>query len=327
MITKNYGFTVNEKKMMHNPFVGISTFLKAPYLDDVSELEADIAVIGMPYDLGTAIRPGARFAPRAIREASTWNCYAHNGWYNPVDDATYMDDDWRVVDLGDIDVLHTEYEQSFENCERAIRAILEKGAIPFVIGGDHAITIPVLKAYDKFENLCVIHIDAHLDFTHGPAGILVGQGSPMRRASEMDHIGQIVQIGMRGIGSSQKSDWNDAEAYGNIIMNMKEVRDNGIDWVLENIPVADHYYVTFDIDAMDQSLAPGCGSPQPYGFYYEELVPIFENIASKGKIVGFDLVEVCPPYDFNESTSLYAANLMLDMMSYIWKYRNKGEEK
>ena len=326
MKIQNKAFTTDAKKSMDNPFVGISTFLKGPYLDNIDELDADIAVIGMPYDLGTAIRPGARFGPRAIREASTWNCYAYNGWYNPIDDITYMDKDWTVVDLGDIDCIHTEYEQSFKNCEAAIRKILDKKSVPFVIGGDHSITIPVLKAYDKYKDLCVIHIDAHLDFTYGPAGVLYGQGSPIRRASEMDHIGKIVQIGMRGIGSSQESDWKEARDHGNIIMTMKDVRDHGIKWVLDNIPKAENYYVTFDIDSMDQSLVPGCGSPQPFGLYYEEIVPIFENVAKKGKIVGFDVVEVAPPYDLNESTSLYAANLMLDMMSYIWKYKEGNRE-
>ncbi len=323
MKVENWGFTTNEKKAMHNPFVGISTFLKAPYEGNIDELDADVAVIGMPYDLGTAIRPGARFAPRAIREASTWNCYSHNGWYNPTDDEVYMDENWKVVDLGDIDVVHTEYEQSFVNCESAIRKIIEKGAVPFTIGGDHAITIPILRGFDKYEDLCVIHIDAHLDFSLNPGGISEGQGSPMRHASTLKNVSQIVQIGMRGIGSSQPSDWKDARNNGNIIMNMKEVRDNGIQWVIDNIPKAENYYVTFDIDAMDQSLVPGCGSPQPFGFHYEEIPPIFEGIAKKGKVVGFDMVEVCPPYDTNESTSLYAASLMLDMLSYIWKYNRK----
>lgn len=321
MKSENKGFSANSARKMDNPYVGISTFLKATYIDDLRKLDADIAIIGMPYDLGTAIRPGARFGPRGVREASTWNCYSHNGWYSPIDDQVYMDKDWKVVDVGDVDVIHTEYQQSFENCEAAIREILSHDTIPFTIGGDHAVTIPILKAFDGYEDLCLVQIDAHLDFTNAVGGVTFGQGSPIRRASEMEHIGQIVQIGMRGIGSSRPEDWKDARNRGNIIMNIKEIRQNGIEWVLKQIPAAKHYYVTFDIDALDQSLVPGCGSPQPFGFYYEEILPIFENICSKGNVVGFDMVEVCPPYDMNQSTSLYAASLMLDMMSYIWKYR------
>ena len=316
----NRNFTTDESKRMDNPFSGIATFMRAPYADQLDHLDADIAVLGMPYDMGTAVRAGARFGPRAIRDVSTWNAYLYHGWYNPLDDEVYMDENWKVVDVGDIDVLHTEYQQSFLNCETAIRKIVSQGVIPFTMGGDHAITTPILKGFDSFQDLCVIQIDAHLDFTYAPGGILCGQGSPMRRASEMSHIGQIVQIGMRGVGSSQPSDWADARANGNIIMNMREIRKNGMEWVLSQIPVKEHYYVTLDIDGLDQSLVPGCGSPQPFGLYYEDVVTIFENVAQKGKIVGFDLVEVCPPYDTNQSTALYAACLMQDMMSYIWKY-------
>ena len=323
MLTKNLSFTTNKERYMDNPFVGISTFLKAPFLDNIDELDADIAVLGMPYDMGTAVRSGARYAPRAVREASTWNCYAYEGWYSPIDDQVYMDENWKVVDLGDVDVIHTEYDQSFANLEAAVRKILDKGAIPFVIGGDHAITAPVLAAFDRYKDLCVIHLDAHLDYSLATAGVRYGQGNPMRRASEMSHIGEIVQIGMRGIGSSKPSDWADAKARGNVIMDMRKIRENGLDWVMSQIPVHENYYVTLDIDVLDQSLVPGCGSPQPYGMFYEEVMEIMRNVTQKGNVVGFDAVEVCPPYDQNQITALYEANLMLDMMSFIWKSKQK----
>ncbi len=319
MLTQNTAFTTNEKRYMDNPFVGIATFLKAPFLDDIDALDANIAVLGMPYDMGTAVRSGARYAPRAVREASTWNCYAYNGWYSPVDDTVYMDENWKVVDLGDVDVIHTEYDQSFRNLEAAVRKVLDRGAIPFVIGGDHAITAPILKAFDRYEDLCIIHLDAHLDYRKETAGVLYGQGNPMRRASEMSHVGQMVQIGMRGIGSSLPEDWADAKERGNIILDMGKIRKNGMDWVLAQIPKAKNYYVTLDIDVLDQSLVPGCGSPQPYGMYYEEIVAIMRKVCELGDVVGFDAVEVCPPYDLNQQTALYQANLMLDMMSFIWK--------
>lgn len=316
----NRNFTADESRRMDNPFSGIATFMRAPYVDHLDHLDANIAVLGMPYDMGSAVRAGARFAPRAIRDVSTWNAHLYHGWYDPLDDEVYMDENWKVVDVGDVDVLHTEYQQSFLNCEAAIRKIVSQGVIPFTIGGDHAVTIPILKGFDRFQDLCVIQIDAHLDFANATGGISCGQGSPMRRASEMPHIGQIVQIGMRGVGSSQPSDWADARANGNLIMNMREIRKSGMQWVLDQIPVKKNYYVTLDMDGLDQSLAPGCGSPQPFGLYYEDVAAIFKNVAQKGNIVGFDLVEVCPPYDTNQSTALYAACLMQDMMSYIWKY-------
>ena len=215
MSMKNYPFTI-EKESMRNPFVGIPSFIMAPMCFDLEELDADIAGIGMPYDMGTSVKTGARFGPRGVREASSLNCYAHEGWYDPVRDETFLGRPWKIVDCGDIDVLHTVYERSFKNCEAAIRKILQKGAIPVTIGVDHAITTPILRGFDCFEDLCVIQFDAHLDFTYKPFGIEEGPGSPMRRASEMAHIGKMMQIGIRGIGSSQYSDFQDAKANGNL---------------------------------------------------------------------------------------------------------------
>lgn len=232
---------------------------------------------------------------------------------------------WKIVDCGNIDVLHTVYERSFKNCESAIRKILSKGAIPFTIGGDHAITTPILRAFDSYQDLCVIQFDAHLDFTFKPFGIEEGPGSPMRRASEMKHIGKIMQIGMRGIGSSQYSDFQDAKAYGNTIITSREVRQKGIEYVISQIPEAKDYYITFDIDGLDPSIANGTGSPVPFGLLYEEASAIIEAIAYKGNIVGFDMTEVSPPNDNNDITCMYAAQLMLDAMSFLTKAKKKNK--
>ncbi|MBE6939991.1 MAG: agmatinase [Ruminococcaceae bacterium] len=322
MKMENKPFTI-EQSPMCNPFVGIPTFLMAPLCFDLDKLEADIAVIGMPYDMGTSVNTGARFGPRGVREASTYNCYAHEGWYDPIRQETYLGGDWRIVDCGDIDVLHTEQRRSFENCEAAIREILAKGAIPFTIGGDHAITTPILRAFDCYEDLCIIHFDAHLDFTKDPHGIPEGPGSPMRRASEMAHVGKILQIGMRGIGSSQKSDFEDARAYGNTIITSREVRQKGVDYVISQIPEAKYYYITFDIDGLDPSIAIGTGSPVPFGLLYEEASAIIEAVAERGDIVGMDMVEISPPCDVQNMTSMYGAQLMLDAMSFLTKAKEK----
>lgn len=325
MEIKNYPFTI-EKESMRNPFVGIPSFLMAPMCFDLEELEADIAVIGMPYDMGTSVKTGARFGPRGIREASTYNCYAHEGWYDPIRDEMFLGEPWKIVDCGNVDVLHTVYERSFANLEAAIRKILSKGAIPFTMGGDHAITTPILRAFDSYKDLCIIQFDAHLDFTMRPFGIEEGPGSPMRRASEMKHIGKIMQIGMRGIGSSQYSDYQDARKNGNTIITSREVRQKGVDWVVSQIPEAKHYYITVDIDGLDPSIANGTGSPVPFGLLYEEVSAIIEAVANKGEIAGFDITEVSPPNDTNNMTCMYAAQLMLDAMSFLTKAKEKKQK-
>ncbi|MFA1819603.1 agmatinase [Virgibacillus oceani] len=319
MDMKNYPFTTKGSRMMGNSFVGIPSFLMSPLCLDLDNLDADVAIIGMPYDMGTAVRGGARYGPRGVREASTYWAYAHEGWYDPVREEEFLGKQWNIVDCGDVDVLHTLYEPSFKNCEGAVRKILSKGAIPFVIGGDHAITTPILRAFDNFEDICVIQFDAHMDFSFAPFGIREGQGSPMRRASEMDHIGKMAQIGIRGIGSSQLSDIEDAKRYGSTIVTSKEVRLNGVESVIEKIPEAKKYYITFDIDCLDPTLANGCGSPQAFGLYYEEVIPIIESITKKGEVVGLDMVEVSPPYDSTQLIAQYAAQIMLDALSFVLK--------
>ena len=139
----------------------------------------------------------------------------------------------------------------------------------------------------------------------------------------MGHIGKIIQIGMRGIGSSQYSDFQDARANGNTIITSGEVRKKGVEYVASQIPEGKNYYITFDIDGLDPSIAIGTGSPVPFGLYYEEASAIIEAAAYKGNIVGFDVTEVSPPNDTSDMTSMYAAQLMLDAMSFLTKAKEK----
>ncbi len=320
MEMRNYPYAEDPKKMMRNSFIGIPSFIMAPLCLDIDQLDADVAILGVPYDMGSAVRAGSRFGPRGVRSASTLNNgYCYEGWYDPIRDTNFLGPQWKIVDCGDIDVMHTYHEQTFKNCETAVRKILAKGAIPFVIGGDHAITIPVIRAFDCFEDVCMIQFDSHMDFTYAPGGIWEGQGSPMRRASEMAHVGKMMQIGIRGIGSSKPSDFADAKAYGSKIITARNFRELGVQGVCDLIPDAKNYYITFDIDCLDMSIANGCGSPQAGGLFYEDVVPIIEAVAKKGPVVGFDMVEVAPPYDWCEMTAHYAAQIMVDALSFILK--------
>ncbi len=133
------------------PFVGISTFGKRPYVADWDALDADVAVLGAPYDFGTQWRPGARFGPRAVREASTLFSFGHAGAYDHEDDATYLASDVSIVDIGDADIIHTKTEESHANIEFGVRKILAAGALPVVIGGDHSINIPCINAFSEQE--------------------------------------------------------------------------------------------------------------------------------------------------------------------------------
>ena len=140
------------------PFVGISTFGKRPYISDWDAIDADVAVLGAPYDFGTQWRPGARFGPRAVREASTLFSFGHAGAYDHEDDATYLAGDVRIVDIGDADIIHTKTEESHANIEFGVRKILEAGALPVIIGGDHSINIPCINAFSDQEPVHVVQL-------------------------------------------------------------------------------------------------------------------------------------------------------------------------
>lgn len=312
-----------ERTRLNLPFTGIASFCKYPIVQDLENLTADVAVIGVPYDMGTQYRPGARFGPRGIRDASTLYSFGLAGSYDPERDDVFLGPPWVIVDCGDVDMVHGDLAQCFANIREAIGTIVRRGAMPVVLGGDHSITIPVLEALAPAGPFAVVQIDAHLDFVDQRAGQRYGHGSPMRRASEMPHVQGMAQIGIRGLGSSRKEDFEAARAYGSVIVTMRELRALGVAGVLERIPAAERYYVTIDIDGIDPSIAPGTGTPSPGGLSYEEARDLLEGLAAKGEVVGFDLVEVAPVYDPTGLTSQVAARLVLDFIGFVLKQRER----
>lgn len=310
-----------EKERLNLPYTGIASFAKYPVCTDIDKLDADVAIIGVPYDMGTQFKPGARFGPRGIRDASTLYSFGLGGSYDPERDEMYLGPEWTIVDCGDVDMVHGDLHQSFDNVETVVRKIISKGAMPVVLGGDHSVTIPVARAFDSLDPISVIHIDAHLDWADQRSGQRFGHGSPMRRMAEMDTFKHMVQLGIRGIGSSKKEDFDAAREYGSVILSPRQMRRLGVEGVLNRIPEAEKYYVSIDVDGMDPSLAPGTGTPSPGGLFYEEMNELLEGIAKKGNIVGFDFVEVAPPYDPTGITSQVAARLVLDFIGFILKER------
>ena len=300
------------------PFVGISTFGKRPYIADWDAINADVAVLGAPYDFGTQWRPGARFGPRAVREASTLFSFGHAGAYDHEDDATYLAGDVRIVDIGDADIIHTKTEESHANIEFGVRKILESGALPVVIGGDHSINIPCINAFSDQDPVHVVQIDAHLDFVNERHGVTAGHGNPMRRAIEKSWVSGMTQLGIRNVSSTAKEGYEDARARGSDILSVRQVRKLGIDAVLERIPLGARYYVTIDIDAFCPSIAPGTGTPSHGGFLYYDVLEILQGLAKRGQVAGIDLVEVAPAYDPTDSTQILAAQLLLNFIGFIF---------
>ncbi len=306
------------------PFVGISTFGKRPYVSDWDAIDADVAILGAPFDFGTQWRPGARFGPRAIREASTLFSFGHAGAYDHEDDATYLPGDVRIVDIGDADIIHTKTEESHANIEWGVRKILGAGALPVTLGGDHSINIPCINAFEDQDPIHVVQIDAHLDFVDERHGVTCGHGNPMRRAIEKDWVSGMTQLGIRNVSSTAKEGYDDARARGSDILSVRQVRKLGTDAVLDRIPAGKRYYVTIDIDAFCPSIAPGTGTPSHGGFLYYDVLEVLQGLARRGDVVGIDLVEVAPAYDPTDSTQILAAQLLLNFLGFIFHERARA---
>lgn len=228
-----------------------------------------------------------------------------------------------MVDVGDADIVHTDMASSNANIELAVRKILAAGAMPVVLGGDHSIHAPVIKAFEGKGPIHILHIDAHLDFVDERHGVRYGHGNPLRRASEMEHIVGMTQLGIRNVSSSNRDDYAAARAAGSTVLSVRQVRALGAEGVLAQIPDAANYYITIDIDGFDPSIAPGTGTPSHGGFQYYEVLEIIQGLAqrSQGRIVGMDLVEVAPAYDPTGVTSILAAQLLMNSIGFIFHAR------
>jgi agmatinase len=200
----------------------------------------------------------------------------------------------------------------------AVKKVLHQGAVPVVLGGDHATTIFVLRAYEDHGPVAVVHIDAHLDFRDEVNGFKEAFSTPLRRASEMPWVASITHIGLRGVGSARQEEVDAARTYGSVIIGAEELHRSGVMAALAKIPQADRYYITLDADGLDPSIAPGVlGPPALGGVTYYELFDLMRGIARKGKVAGFDYVEIVPALDIAHMTSVTAVRIILNLIGIL----------
>ena len=308
-----------ESGRLNLPFVGICTFGKYPYQEDWGAINADFAVLGAPFDFGSQYRPGARFGPRSIREASTLFSFGHAGAYDHEDDITYLEQDKvKIVDIGDADIIHTDTIKSHNNIEVGVRSILKAKAIPIILGGDHSVNIPCINAFSEEEPFHLIQIDAHLDFVDERHGVRYGHGNPMRRAAEKDYVAGMTQVGIRNVSSTTREGYEDAINMGSTILTVRQFRNLNLDEVVKKTPIDMPIYVTIDIDAFCPSIAPGTGTPSHGGFLYYEVLELLQKIALERSVIGVDLVEVAPAYDPTEKTQILAAQILMNFLGFIF---------
>jgi len=309
------------KGRLNLPFVGICTFGKYPYQPNWDEIDAEIAILGAPFDCGSQWRTGSRMGPRGVREASTLYSFGHDGAYDHEDDIVYLKSNSKIIDIGDADIIHTDTISSHKNIEYGVRKILASQAIPVVIGGDHSVNIPCINAFEDKKPFHLIQIDAHLDFVDERHGVKFGHGNPMRRAAEKSFVKGLTQIGIRNVSSTAKEGYEQARNMGSNIISVRKFRELGVNKIIDQIPDNIPYYISIDIDAFDPSIASGTGTPSHGGFLYYEVLELIDLIAQKGKIIGMDLVEVAPDYDITSSTTTLAAQLLLNSIGRILHYK------
>ena len=313
------------------PFVGIPSFLRSPLVQDVARLNADVAVLGVPTDEGSPFMPGSRFGPRSIREQSLRFVTDPPGFFDPQERRRYLEREMRenrIADVGDADVLPTNPSDTFANITATTKAILERGALPVVIGGDHAITFPVVRAFDEagLGPLHVVHFDAHLDYMPFVHGISMTNQHAFRHIRRMANVATISQLGIRSIRGSETM-LADSIRDGNRVVTMEELRDVTIPAVIAALPENAKVYVSIDIDTLDLPLVPGCVSAEPGGLRYEELREALFALAERTDVIGFDLVEVNPMLDVGTGvTSYLAAHTIVEFLARIcaqprWKSR------
>ncbi len=300
----------------NSPFSGIPTFLRCDYCDDIATLDADIAILGVPTDEGSPFMAGSRFAPRTIREHSLR--FGAEGYYDVRTDRNYLVHELtgrRIVDVGDSDILMTNVEKTFENITSDVEAILERGAMPVIIGGDHSITYPIVRAFR--EPIHVLHFDAHMDYAHFIHDLRFTNGHAYRHIKPMLHVLSLTQIGIRSLRSAAQ-EFIDARAEGSRIVTMDELDRAGPTGFAETLPKGEKVYVSIDVDALDMPLIPGCVSAEPNGMPYAQLRDVLAAVARRMEVVGFDFVEVNPQLDVGTGiTSYIGAHTMLEFLGAI----------
>jgi agmatinase len=221
-------------------------------------------------------------------------------------------DDIRFVDCGDVMPNLAVPGEHYKKAEALVRKLLGMGALPIVLGGDHGITTPILRAYEALgKPITLIHVDAHLDWRDEVNGVTEGLSSPIRRASEMDHVGRIFQIGLRAQGSARTEDLLAARRYGSELVTAYELHEVGMKAVLDRIPDGGNYYITIDADGLDPSIMPAVDGPAPGGVSFIQARQLIHGLVNKGRVVGMDIVEIQPSKDSASKVTLVTAGRLI----------------
>ena len=294
-------------------FTEIPTFMRTPHLTDPAQ--TDVAMVGVPYDGATEARPGARYGPREIRNMSTMmRAIHHVTRVNPYRLC-------RIADLGDVPLGHAlDVEASHADITSFFQSLHRAGAKPLAAGGDHSITLPILRALALEEPVGLFHFDAHTDTWDEELGSRFSHGTPFRRAVEEGLLDpkRTVQIGIRGAANSEEA-WDYSRDAGMRVIFMEEFTKLGVEGVIaeaRRVIGSGPTYLTFDVDGLDPAFAPGTGTPEVGGVTPVEAQALVRGLQG-AHLVGADVVEVSPPYDPSGGTALIGATFMFEILCLL----------
>jgi agmatinase len=308
----------------------IRPFLDWPVVTDPAGWNADVAILGIqhsePYAHDPFPNDQAR-APDAIRAMSQSFCYNPAHWDFDTGAVLASNLPPRHLDIGNVSWSgQGDFGDYAAAITARVRRLWKQGTQLVVLGGDHGVTIPVLDALDALgQPVHILHIDAHLDWREEVGGVRRGYSSPLQWASKNPAVSGMTQIGLRAIGSARSREVEAARAYGSNLISAEQIHREGIEPVLATIPRGQPVYLTIDADGLDPTEMPAVMAPTPGGIYFRQLAPLLRRIARSNRIVGMDIVEIAPSYDFaNGLTCIMAGRLILNVLGSSWSQNGKS---
>lgn len=298
----------------HLPFAGIASFARAPIVAPDGEWRAAAAVLGIPFDIALGFRPGARFAPRAVREASLRYAIPPGGFHEFRTGRQRLAG-VSIVDAGDVVMPSLEPELMRDRVTAAARAVRRRTRLPLFLGGDHSVTYPLLRAFDDVPDLHVVQLDAHLDYTDIRNDTRYSNSSPFRRAAEsLPNLAHITVLGLRGLRIDAEA-LAASRARGHTLVGAWDCTP--LDGMLAQLPEGKPVYISFDVDVLDPAVLPATSSPEVDGLSYSAAMALIEAVARRNQVVGMDIVELAPGVDTSGNSALLIARLAIESLAAV----------